>query len=223
MMRTDEQSAARREAMVRSQIERRGVSDARVVAAMRAIPREVFVPAHLAESAYDDRALPIGSEQTISQPYMVAVMTQALRLTPESRVLEVGTGSGYQAAVLSQLAREVTTMERRPELAEQARERLADLGCTNVRVVVGDGSAGHAERAPYDAILVTAGAPRVPAPLTAQLADGGRLVIPVGTAREQDLVTIERHADELTQTSGEPCVFVPLVGRFGWDADRPRE
>jgi protein-L-isoaspartate(D-aspartate) O-methyltransferase len=220
MMRTDEQSAARREAMVRSQIERRGVSDAGVVAAMRAIPREVFVPAHLAESAYDDRALPIGSEQTISQPYMVAVMTQALRLTPESRVLEIGTGSGYQAAVLSHLARQVTTMERRPELAEQARARLADLGCTNVRVVVGDGSAGHAEGAPYDAILVTAGAPRVPAPLTAQLADGGRLVIPVGTAREQDLVTIERHADELTQTAGEPCVFVPLVGRFGWDTDR---
>jgi protein-L-isoaspartate(D-aspartate) O-methyltransferase len=178
------------------------------------------VPAHLAESAYDDRALPIGSEQTISQPYMVAVMTQALRLTPESRVLEIGTGSGYQAAVLSHLAREVTTMERRSELAEQARARLADLGCTNVRVVVGDGSAGHAEGAPYDAILVTAGAPRVPAPLTAQLADGGRLVIPVGTAREQDLITIERHADELTQTSGEPCVFVPLLGQFGWDTDR---
>jgi protein-L-isoaspartate(D-aspartate) O-methyltransferase len=135
-------------------------------------------------------------------------------------VLEVGTGSGYQAAVLSHLAREVTTMERRPELAEQARARLADLGCTNVRVVLGDGSAGHAEAAPYNAILVTAGAPRVPEPLTAQLADGGRLVIPVGTAREQDLVTIERHADELTQTSGEPCVFVPLLGRFGWDADR---
>ena len=220
MMRTDEQSAARRNAMVRSQIERRGISDPRVLAAMRAIPREVFVPADLAESAYDDRALPIGSEQTISQPYMVAVMTQALRLTPESRVLEVGTGSGYQAAVLSHLAREVTTIERRPELAEQARGRLADLGCSNVRVVVGDGSGGHAEGGPYDAILVTAGAPRVPEPLTAQLADGGRLVIPVGTAREQDLVTIERHADELRQTSGEPCVFVPLVGRFGWDDSR---
>src|SRR3954466_5406115 len=140
---TSAESAARRDAMVRSQIERRGVSDPRVLAAMRAVPRELFVPPHLAGAAYDDRALPIGSDQTISQPYMVAVMTEALRLTPGSRALEVGTGSGYQAAVLSHLAREVITMERRPELAGAARARLASLGCSNVCVVIGDGTEGH--------------------------------------------------------------------------------
>ena len=212
------ESAARRDAMVRSQIEGRGVSDARVLAAMRAVPRERFVPAHLAGAAYDDRALPIGSDQTISQPYMVAVMTEALGLTPGSRVLEVGTGSGYQAAVLSHLAGEVITIERRPELATEASARLASLGCANVRVIIGDGTQGHPEGAPYDAVLVTAGAPQVPQPLTDQLADGGRLVIPVGSPREQGLVIIERRDTELVQRSGEACVFVPLVGRFGWDA-----
>jgi len=218
-MTSNEDSAARRDAMVRSQIERRGVDDARVLAALRGVPRELFVPAHLADAAYDDRALPIGSDQTISQPYMVALMTQALALTPDTRVLEVGTGSGYQAAVLSQLARQVITIERRPELAEQARTRLAALGRANVQVVVGDGTAGYPREAPYDAILVTAGAPRVPEPLTAQLADGGRLVIPVGSPHEQDLITIERRADRLVQMSGGPCIFVPLVGQFGWDTD----
>jgi len=215
-MTNDETSAAQRDAMVRGQIERRGVSDPRVLAAMRAVPRELFVPADLAGAAYHDRALPIGSDQTISQPYMVAVMTAALRLRPGARVLEVGTGSGYQSAVLSQLASEVITIERRPELADEARARLAALGCANVRVVVGDGTAGYSEAAPYDGILVTAGSPAVPEPLTAQLADGGRLVIPVGPPREQTLITIERRGDRLEKTSGEPCVFVPLVGRFGW-------
>jgi len=212
------ESAARREAMVRSQIEGRGVSDARVLAAMRTVPRELFVPAHLAGAAYDDRALPIGCDQTISQPYMVAVMTEALGLTPGSRVLEVGTGSGYQAAVLSHLAGEVISIERRPELATEASARLASLGCANVRVIIGDGTQGHPEGAPYDAVLVTAGAPQVPQPLTDQLSDGGRLVIPVGSPREQGLVIIERRGTELVQRSGEACVFVPLVGRFGWDA-----
>ena len=215
-MTTNDRSAARRDAMVRSQIERRGVTDPGVLAALRTVPRDLFVPAHLAETAYDDRALPIGSDQTISQPFMVAVMTQALGLAATSRVLEVGTGSGYQAAVLSRLARQVITIERRPELAAEARARLAALGYDNVVVIVGDGTAGYPEGAPYDAILVTAGAPQVPEPLTAQLADGGRLVIPVGTAREQDLITIERTGERLAQTSGERCVFVPLVGRFGW-------
>ncbi len=215
-MSNDETSAAQRDAMVRGQIERRGVADPRVLAAMRAVPRELFVPADLAGAAYDDRALPIGSDQTISQPYMVAVMTEALRLRPGARVLEVGTGSGYQSAVLSHLAAEVITIERRPELADHARARLTALGCANVRVVVGDGTAGYSEAAPYDGILVTAGSPTVPEPLTAQLADAGRLVIPVGPPREQTLITIERRGDQLEKTSGELCVFVPLVGRFGW-------
>jgi protein-L-isoaspartate(D-aspartate) O-methyltransferase len=218
-MTSNQDSAARRDAMVRSQIQGRGVDDERLLAALRGVPRELFVPAHLADAAYEDRALPIGSDQTISQPYMVALMTQALALSPEKRVLEIGTGSGYQAAVLSQLAREVITIERRPELADQARTRLAALGRANVHVVVGDGTAGYPRWAPYNAILVTAGAPRVPEPLTAQLADGGRLVIPVGGPREQDLITIERRADRFVQMSGGPCVFVPLVGQFGWDAD----
>ncbi len=215
-MSNDETSAAQRDAMVRGQIERRGVADPRVLAAMRAVPRELFVPADLAGAAYDDRALPIGSDQTISQPYMVAVMTEALRLRPGARVLEVGTGSGYQSAVLSHLAAEVITIERRPELADHARARLTALGCANVRVVVGDGTAGYSEAAPYDGILVTAGSPTVPEPLTAQLADAGRLVIPVGPPREQTLITLERRGDQLEKTSGELCVFVPLVGRFGW-------
>ena len=215
-MSNDETSAAQRDAMVRGQIERRGVADPRVLAAMRAVPRELFVPVDLAGAAYDDRALPIGSDQTISQPYMVAVMTEALRLRPGARVLEVGTGSGYQSAVLSHLAAEVITIERRPELADHARARLTALGCANVRVVVGDGTAGYSEAAPYDGILVTAGSPAVPEPLTAQLADAGRLVIPVGPPREQTLITIERRGDQLEKTSGELCVFVPLVGRFGW-------
>src|SRR4051812_22577569 len=156
-MTSNHDAAARRHAMVRSQIERRGVDDARVLAALRGVPRELFVPPHLADAAYEDRALPIGSDQTISQPYMVALMTQALALKPDARVLEVGTGSGYQAAVLGQLAREVITIERRPELAEQARTRLSALGRANVHIVVGDGTAGYPEAAPYDAILVTAG------------------------------------------------------------------
>ena len=135
-------------------------------------------------------------------------------------MLEVGTGSGYQAAVLSQLARQVITIERRPELAEEARARLAALGCDNVTVIVGDGTDGYAAGAPYDAILVTAGAPQVPEPLTAQLADGGRLVIPVGHGRDQDLITIERRRRSLDRDLGERCVFVPLVGRFGWTSDQ---
>jgi len=206
----------RREAMVRVQIERRGVHDARVLDALRRVPRELFVPADQVEHAYEDRALPIGMGQTISQPYMVAVMTAALRVGEHHRVLEIGTGSGYQAAVLAHLAAHVWSVERHLELADAARSRLAALGLTNVTVFVGDGTAGHPEEAPYDRILVTAGAPRVPGALESQLAAGGRLVIPVGTAWHQDLQILERTEEGFRSETGDACIFVPLVGRDGW-------
>jgi protein-L-isoaspartate(D-aspartate) O-methyltransferase len=207
---------ARREAMVRGQIERRGVTDPRVLAVLRRVARERFVPEDQAEHAYEDRALPIGLGQTISQPYMVAVMTAALRVDADHRVLEVGTGSGYQTAVLAGLAAHVWTIERHAALAHAARERIAALGFTNVTVIVGDGTEGYAPDAPYDRILVTAGAPRVPGALEAQLAIGGRMVIPVGSAWHQDLQVIDRTPDGLRSEVGDACVFVPLVGREGW-------
>lgn len=213
---TDRSFASLREAMVTTQIERRGIADPRVLAAMRAVPRELFVPQARADEAYDDRALPIGAGQTVSQPYMVAVMTQALRLTPTSRVLEVGTGSGYQAAILGSIAASVVSIERLPALAEAARQRLAALGFDRVTVVVGDGTDGYPPAAPYDAIVVTAGAPHVPGALRDQLADGGRLVVPVGTARQQDLQVIERRGGTFLTSAGDGCIFVPLVGRDGW-------
>jgi protein-L-isoaspartate(D-aspartate) O-methyltransferase len=165
--------------------------------------------------AYADRALAIGNGQTISQPYMVAVMTQALALLGGERVLEIGTGSGYQAAILGELAREVVTIERHADLAEAARVCLESLGFKNISVVVGDGTA-NAAVVPYDAILVTAGAPRVPESLKAQLADGGRLVIPIGSHAHQELTVIVRRRDALVESLHEGCVFVPLVGLQAW-------
>jgi protein-L-isoaspartate(D-aspartate) O-methyltransferase len=208
--------AERRDRMVRTQIEARGVTDVRALAALRAVPRELFVPLTEQADAYDDRALPIGLGQTISQPYMVASMTAALALTPADRVLEVGTGSGYQAAILGKMAGEVWSIERHAPLAADARQRLEALGLSNVHVVVGDGTTGLAEHAPYDAILVTAGAPAVPHALRQQLADGGRLVIPVGPASHQDLMVCRRRGSSFEDRTGEACVFVPLVGRDGW-------
>jgi protein-L-isoaspartate(D-aspartate) O-methyltransferase len=179
--------------MVATQIEARGITDPLVLEAMRAVPRERFVPAGLARFAHEDRPLPIGEEQTISQPYIVAVMTQAAGLKPGARVLEIGTGSGYGAAVLSRIAAEVYTVERIGVLAEQARGRLAGLGCANVHVREGDGTLGWAEHAPYDAILVTAGGPRAPQTLLSQLTIGGRLIMPVGPcAGDQRLVRVTR-------------------------------
>jgi len=203
-------------AWIDDQLVARGIRDARVLDAMRRVPRHEFVQQDVQRLAYADRALPIGDGQTISQPYMVAAMTEALRLHGHERVLEVGTGSGYQAAILAELAREVVSIERRLELADAARERLALLGYRNVRVIVGDGSLGYQDGAPYDAILVAAASPRVPESLKHQLADGGRLVIPVGSPEEQRLIIVNRDGSRYLESVHEGCVFVPLVGAEGW-------
>ena len=208
--------ATARERMVREQIEARGMHDPRVCAAMREVPRHLFAGTDDPALAYDDRPLPIGSGQTISQPYIVAVMTEALRLREDAHVLEVGTGCGYQAAVLSLLARDVVSIERHPALAERAAERLATLGYRNVRVIVGDGTRGWADEAPYDGMLVAAGAPAVPDALRRQLADGGRLVIPVGNEYLQHLTVVTRDGDAFHQVVASACAFVPLVGEQGW-------
>jgi protein-L-isoaspartate(D-aspartate) O-methyltransferase len=205
-----------RDRMVSEQLARRGIRDARVLDAMRRVPREVFVPEEHRSRAYADQALPIGEGQTISQPYMVAIMTEALGLRGGERVLEIGTGSGYQAAILAELAREVISIERQPELAARAATLLASLGYRNVQVLVGDGSSGHEAEAPYDAILVTAGSPRIPDVLKSQLAYGGRLVIPVGPRAHQELTVVQRIGDRYTEAFRESCVFVPLIGREAW-------
>jgi protein-L-isoaspartate(D-aspartate) O-methyltransferase len=206
-----------RERMVSSQIEARGITDPLVLEAMREVPREAFVPRFLASRAYEDGALAIGHGQTISQPYIVAVMTAAVCVKPGMRVLEIGTGSGYGAAVLSRIAALVYTVERVGALAEEARARLAALGYANVHVQEGDGSLGWAEHAPYDAMVVTAGGPRVPKALLHQMTVGGRLVMPVGSAGSQRLVRVVRaEAHEYEYEDLEPVAFVPLIGAEGW-------
>lgn len=205
--------------MVDEQIRARGVRDPRVLAALSAVPREAFLAPQLAEVAYADSALPIEAGQTISQPFIVAVMSEALELQPSDRVLEIGAGSGYAAAVLAHLASEVYTVERHAELAEIARERLERLGYRNVHVKHGDGTLGWAEHAPFDGIVVAAGGPRVPKSLLDQLAIGGRLVMPVGRGYGQQLVRITRNAE--TEFVGEDLgavQFVPLIGQEGWDS-----
>jgi protein-L-isoaspartate(D-aspartate) O-methyltransferase len=214
--------AQARQEMVETQIRKRHITDGRVLGCLECVPRHEFVPAEFRERAYEDAPLPIGDGQTISQPYIVAAMTAALRLLGDERVLEIGTGFGYQAAVLACMAREVFTVEFRAELATEAAERLARLGYENVHVHCGDGTLGLPEFAPYDAILVAAAAPSVPAPLIAQLADGGRLVVPVGGVESQDLRLIERSYDILRTTVLEPCRFVPLLGAYGWK-ESPRQ
>lgn len=206
--------------MVQRQLARRGIRDARVLQAMEEVPRHLFVPPDLRHMAYDDGPLPIGSRQTISQPFIVALMTELLELTPADRVLEIGTGSGYQAAVLSALVREVVSVERIPGLAQEASERLASLGCGNVSVVVGDGSLGFVEKAPYDGILVTAAAPAIPRSLLMQLGLNGRLVIPVGTSFEQVIQRARRRASNDIQIETlTPVRFVPLIGQEGFAND----
>lgn len=211
--------AGEREAMVRHQIANRGITGQRLLAAMRAVPRHYFVPLSKQQRAYEDRPLEIGSGQTISQPYMVAKMTELLEVTPQSKVLEVGTGSGYQAAILAELAGEVISVERFENLADSARERLRALEYHNVTVVVGDGTLGWPEHAPYDAIVVTAAAPAIPPSLRSQLALGGRLVCPVGSRDLQQLKVVVREGDDrYIERDSIRCMFVPLVGRDGWSA-----
>ena len=208
---------AERRRMVSAQLVARGITDPLVLQAMREVPRECFVPASMVDRAYHDGPLPIGHGQTISQPYIVAAMTAAARLKPGVRVLEIGTGSGYGAAVVSRIAAEVYTVERVSALAADAAARLARLGYANVHVREGDGSRGWPEHAPYDAILVTASGPRVPEALLGQLAVGGRLVMPVGVSLAQRLVRVTRtEADEYQYDDLEGVTFVPLIGVEGW-------
>lgn len=214
-----------RHRMVMRQLAGRGVRDSRVLAAMRWVPREWFLPPHLAADAYSDAPLPIGSGQTISQPYVVALMTEHLAPRRTDRILEIGTGSGYQTAILARLAHggQVFTIERLPDLLVEAEERFRRLGLTNIQTRLGDGAAGWPEEAPFDGIVVTAAAPRVPEPLVAQLAPGGRLVIPVGDLSAQELVILERpvHGEgQLEQRQAGGVRFVPLISRHAFNEDR---
>jgi protein-L-isoaspartate(D-aspartate) O-methyltransferase len=202
--------------MVERQIRDRGIRDLRVLSAMLSVPRHAFVPMECISDSYADAPLPIGERQTISQPFMVAAMASALLLKGNERVLEIGAGSGYQAAVLSLLAREVIAIEARPTLAATCRERLARLGYSNVVVIEGDGSAGCAAHAPYDAILVSAAAPSVPQPLLDQLSEGGLVVAPVGGAESQQVLRVVKSGGEPVREGLYHCRFVPLVGRHGW-------
>ena len=210
-----EREQAARFDMVARYVEPRGVDDPKVLAAMRRVPRHLFVPELLRAKAYGDHSLPIGHGQTISQPYVVGLMTQRLALDPGHKVLEIGTGSGYQAAVLSLLARTVYSLERIDDLARGAAATLRTIGCHNVSVKAFDGTYGYPAGAPYDRILVTAGCGEVPEPLLDQLAVGGRLVLPVGPRDRQRIRVIRRRKDHFGQEDGEEVVFVPLLGRFG--------
>jgi protein-L-isoaspartate(D-aspartate) O-methyltransferase len=208
--------AEQRAWMVERQLRRRGIADERVLQAMAAVPREHFVPEGVRRSAYNDSALPIGYEQTISQPWVVAAICQALHLDRDESVLEIGTGSGYSAAVLSQLADQVVSIERVPALGEWARERLDELGIENVDVIVGDGSRGHQVGAPYDAIAVHAATPEAPHSLLSQLAPWGRLVVPIATGSADLLTAFIRENGAVRQETIGPCRFVPLIGAEGF-------
>jgi protein-L-isoaspartate(D-aspartate) O-methyltransferase len=218
-MRTGPDFATLRGEMVERQLRRRGIEDQRVLAAMAGIPRELFVPPRLRRRAYADSALPIGEGQTISQPWIVAAICQSLRLEGEERVLEVGTGSGYSAAVLGLLAREVIGIELQPVLAAGARLAIAELGAPNVEVIVGDGGRGLPERAPFDAIAVHAAAPAPPAALLDQLGDGGRLVAPIASGEADMLTVFRRQGEGFASREIGPCRFVPLLGEEGFPSD----
>lgn len=205
-----------RRLMVETQIRKRGVSDERVLQAMAAVPRHEFVPAFWIKQAYADEPLPIGHGQTISQPYIVAAMAASLALNGSQNILEIGTGCGYQAAVVSLLAREVHTVEILPDLAQSAAERLQRLDYAKVHVHCGDGTLGWPEASPYDAILIAAAAPAVPEPLLQQLSEGGRLIAPVGQEDKQELQLVTEHEGKFIMKQGGPCRFVPLMGQHGW-------
>ena len=205
--------------MVERQLRKRGIKDERVLEAMKAAPRELFVPDEVRNGSYNDSALPIGHGQTISQPWVVAAICQALALQGEEKVLEIGTGSGYSTAILARLARRVFSLERIPELAEEARDRLEQLGADNAEVIVADGSQGYEEEAPYDAIAVHAASPEAPHSLLSQLAPEGRLVVPIATGSADLLTVFWRDGDGLHQETIGPCRFVPLIGAEGFHTD----
>jgi protein-L-isoaspartate(D-aspartate) O-methyltransferase len=214
---TTRDTAQQRARMVKEQLRARGIRDERVLAAMAKVPRERFIAAEDQDKAYGDFPVPIGAGQTVSQPYIVALMIAALEVRAEDRVLEVGAGTGYQAAILGELAAEVWTIERHAELAGKAKAILAELGYANVHVVQGDGTLGLPQQAPFDRILVAAAAPGIPDSLTAQLTNGGRLIIPVGSRTEQQVQTVRKIDNEIFVTAGDLCRFVPLVGEQGWE------
>ena len=207
---------AQRRSMVESQLRARGIRDERVLAAMLHVPRHEFVSAEYRDQVYEDHPIPIGEAQTLSQPYIVAIMLEALALNASDAVLEIGTGSGYQTALLAELTRQVYSVERHASLARTAQATLARLGYTNVEVVLGDGSHGLPERAPFDAIVVSAAAPQIPPPLFEQLREGGRMVIPVGPAHAQELQLVRKQAGQPVVETLEGCRFVPLIGSDGY-------
>lgn len=205
--------------MAESQLIPRGIRDERVLAAMRKVPRHLFIDESQWFRAYEDMALPVGEGQTISQPYIVAAMTELLELTGSENVLEIGTGSGYQAAVLAELSKEVYTIERLQSLSDRAGRAVRDLGYQNIHLRVGDGTLGWSDAAPFDRIIITAGAPEIPQPLIEQLSDGGIIVAPVGDRFSQQLLKVTKRKGELSREYHTPCVFVPLVGKFGWKTE----
>jgi protein-L-isoaspartate(D-aspartate) O-methyltransferase len=208
-----------REFMVNTQLIPRGIKDERVLRAMKKVPRHLFVDEPIQYKAYDDMALPIDEGQTISQPYMVAIMTELLELKGNEKVLEVGTGSGYQAAILAELSKEVYTIERVAVLVKKAEGRFRFLGYSNIHTRVGDGTLGWPEEAPFDRVMITAATPKIPEPIMGQLSEEGIIVVPVGERFSQQLIKVRKSKTRVFEERHTPCVFVPLIGRYGWDRD----
>jgi len=208
---------SKKSSMIETQLKSRGISSSEVLRAMSVVPRHKFVSSEYSEAAYNDGPLSIGSGQTISQPYMVAMMTEALMLSKNDKVLEIGTGSGYQAAVLREITSNIYSVERISTLAEKAENLLTLLGYNDIKIMVGDGSLGWPEQAPFDAIIVTSGSPGVPETLMSQLNDGGRMIIPVGSRSSQRIIRIIRAGDNYNKEEMLSCIFVPLIGKYGWD------